>query len=115
MAGFARVIDRHAGMLASSGGMERLRTVEEVAKEKKSYLYANLLASSGASRTNGNSARGSSRNLNATVVRVWSRDQLSIVNRDGKERKVQLSSTRTPTCDFLSSPLFLCILLRLAL
>ena len=103
-AGFARVLDWHAGILASSGGMERLRAAEKVAKEKKLYLYANLPTSSGASKANGNSAGGSSRNFDATVIRVWSGDQLSIVDKDGKERRVQLSSTRAPK-RVISSPL----------
>ena len=109
-AGFARVVDWHAGMLASSGGMERLRSAEKVAKEKKLYLYANLPVSSGASKTNGHSAGGSSRNFDGTVTRVWSGDQLSVVDKDGKERRVQLSSTRAPK--FVAFPLHcLCVLL----
>ena len=93
-AGLARVVDWHAGMLASSGGMERLRAAEKVAKEKKLCLYANLPIS--ASRADGHSA--GSKNLDGTVIRVWSGDQLSIVDKDGKERRVQLSSTRAPKC-----------------
>jgi len=102
-AGFARVVDWHAGMLASSGGMERLRAAERAAKEKKLYLYANLPTSS-ASKTNGQSAGGSSRNFDGTVIRVWSGDQLSILDMDGKERRVQLSSTRAPKCVILPLP-----------
>ena len=85
-------------MLASSGGTERLRAAEKVAKEKKLYLYANLPTSSGASKSNGQPAGGSSKNFDGTVVRVWSGDQLSVVDKDGKERRVQLSSTRAPKC-----------------
>jgi len=107
-AGLARVADRHVGMLASSGDMEHPRAAEKVAKEKKLYLYANLPTSSGASRTNGNSAGGSSRNLDATVIRVWSVGQLSIMDKDGKERRVQLSSTRAPTC-VISSLCYFCV------
>jgi len=95
-AGLARVVDWHAGMLASSGGMERLRAAEKVAKEKKLCLYANLPTSSLASKANGHPAGGPSRNFEATVIRVWSGDQLSIVDKDGKERRIQLSSTRAP-------------------
>ena len=91
-------------MLASSGGMERLRAAEKVAKEKKLCLYANLPTSSAASKTNGHSAGESSKNFDGTVVRVWSGDQLSIVDKDGKERRVQLSSTRGPKCVFLPLP-----------
>ncbi|KAF9793381.1 transcription factor [Thelephora terrestris] len=94
-AGLARVVDWHAGILASSGGMERLRAAEKAAKEKRLYLYANL-PTSAASKTNEHSAGGSPRNFDGTVIRVWSGDQLSIVDKEGKERKVQLSSTRAP-------------------
>ena len=104
-AGLARVVDWHAGMLASSGGMERLRAAEKVAKEKKLYLYANLPTSSTASRADGHSVGGSSRNFDATVIRVWSGDQLSIVDKDGKERRIQFSSTRGPKCVILPLPL----------
>ncbi|KAF9648581.1 transcription factor [Thelephora ganbajun] len=94
-AGLARVVDWHAGMLASSGGMERLRAAEKVAKEKKLNLYANLPTPT-ASKTNGGSAWGSSKNFDGVVIRVWTGDQLSILGKDGKERRVQLSSTRAP-------------------
>ena len=97
----ARVVDWHAGMLASSGGMEQLRAAEKVAKEKKLCLYANLPTTIAASKSNGYSAGGSSKNFDGTVIRVWSGDQLSIVDKDGKERRVQLSSTRAPKCVIL--------------
>ncbi|KAI0675045.1 transcription factor [Trametes maxima] len=95
-AGLARVVDWHAGMLASSGGMERLRAAEKVAKEKRAYLYANAPAQS--AKSNGTTtSNGSSRAFEATVVRVWSADQISVVDRDtSKERRLQLSSTRGP-------------------
>ena len=105
-AGLARVVDWHAGMLASSGGMEQLRAAEKVAKEKKLCLYANLPTTIAASKSNGYSAGGSSKNFDGTVIRVWSGDQLSIVDKDGKERRVQLSSTRAPKCVIL---LHLCL------
>ena len=103
-AGLARVVDWHAGMLASSGGMERLRAAEKVAKEKRLYLFANLPTPSAASKANGFSG-GSLKNFDGTVVRVWSGDQLSIVDKDGKERRVQLSSTRAPKCVIVPSPI----------
>lgn len=91
----ARVIDWHAGMLASNGQMERLRAAEKAAKEKRLYLYANAPAPS--VKTNGATVNGSARTFDATVVRVWSGDQISVVDRDvGKERRLQLSSTRGP-------------------
>ncbi|KAF8236472.1 hypothetical protein L208DRAFT_1432421 [Tricholoma matsutake] len=98
-AGLARVVDWHAGMLASTGGMERLRAAEKAAKERRACLYANIPASAVA---NGNgiataTANGSSKVFEATVIRVWSGDQLSVVEKEsGKERRLQLSSTRGP-------------------
>ncbi|KAI8993849.1 transcription factor [Trametes punicea] len=94
-AGLARVVDWHAGMLASGGGMERLRAAEKVAKEKRACLYANAPAAP--PKTNGAAINGSSRSFDATVVRIWSADQISVVDREtGKERRLQLSSTRGP-------------------
>ena len=94
--GLARVVDWHAGMLASSGGMERLRAAEKTAKEKRACLYANAPAPS--AKSNGTALNdGNSRQFDATVVRVWSADQISVVDREsGKERRLQLSSTRGP-------------------
>jgi staphylococcal nuclease domain-containing protein 1 len=100
-AGLARVVDWHAGMLASSGGMERLRAAEKAAKEKRACLYANTLISSATTdaKGNGTTSSGHTRSFDATVVRVWSGDQVSVVEKDGgKERRVQLSSTRGPRC-----------------
>ncbi|THV02345.1 transcription factor [Dendrothele bispora CBS 962.96] len=93
-AGLARVVDWHAGMLAASGGMERLRTAERTAKEKRAGLYASA-APVAAPKTVTSS--GQSRVFDATVSRIWSGDQISVVEKDtGKERRVQLSSTRAP-------------------
>ncbi|KZS98346.1 transcription factor [Sistotremastrum niveocremeum HHB9708] len=95
--GLARVVDWHAGMLAG-GGMERLRAAEKVAKERKLYLYANTpSAPSNVKPGNGHATNGSSRTFDGTVVRVWSGDQISVVDKDSKEeRRIQLSSTRGP-------------------
>ena len=97
-AGLARVVDWHAGMLASSGGMERLRAAERNAKEKRAYLYSNLPAPTAAAHSNGSIANGgSSREFDAVVTRVWSGDMISVVPKDGsKERRIQLSSVRAP-------------------
>lgn len=96
-AGLARVVDWHAGMLASGGGMERLRAAEKVAKEKRACLFANVPTASATAKANGTTANGQTRTFDATVVRVWSGDQLSVVDKDsGKERRLQLSSTRGP-------------------
>ncbi|KAJ7770129.1 hypothetical protein DFH07DRAFT_266338 [Mycena maculata] len=95
-AGLARVVDWHAGMLASSGGMEKLRAAEKNAKEKRLCLYANAPATT-ASKSNSTAANGQARVFDATVVRVWSGDQISVVEKDtSKERRLQLSSTRGP-------------------
>ncbi|KAF9451944.1 hypothetical protein P691DRAFT_756827 [Macrolepiota fuliginosa MF-IS2] len=90
--GLARVVDWHAGMLAAGGGMERLRAAEKAAKEKRAYLYANVPAP-GISRT-ASAAGGPPKPFDALVTRVWSGDQISVVDKDGKERRLQLSSTR---------------------
>lgn len=98
-AGLARVVDWHAGMLASSGGMERLRAAEKSAKEKRVCLYANAPMATASVKVDGTTTNGQARTFEATVVRVWSGDQISVVERDtGKERRLQLSSTRGPKC-----------------
>ena len=77
--------------------MERLRAAEKVAKEKKLCLYANspTLISSG--KVNTAVSNGHTRSFDATVVRVWSGDQVSVVEKDkSNERRLQLSSTRGP-------------------
>lgn len=104
-AGLARVVDWHAGMLASGGGMERLRAAEKVAKEKRLYLYANLPTTtvSTTGKAIGATSNGHSRNFDATVTRIWSADQISVVEKeDGKERRIQLSSVRGPRYVFIS-------------
>ncbi|KAH9929615.1 transcription factor [Epithele typhae] len=94
-AGLARVVDWHAGMLASNGGMERLRAAEKTAKEKRACLYAN--APTPSAKSNGTASNGNSRQFDATVIRVWSADQISVADREtAKERRLQLSSTRGP-------------------
>jgi staphylococcal nuclease domain-containing protein 1 len=96
-AGLARVVDWHAGMLASGGGMERLRAAVKAAKEKRACLYAGAPTVTAAAKANGTTSDGQARAFDATVVRVWSGDQISVVERvSGKERRLQLSSTRGP-------------------
>ena len=96
-AGLARVVDWHAGMLAGGGGMERLRAAEKSAKEKRLCLYATTPSASATAKANGTTTSGQARVFDATVVRVWSGDQISVVEKDnGKERRLQLSSTRGP-------------------
>ncbi|KAF9481526.1 hypothetical protein BDN70DRAFT_830817 [Pholiota conissans] len=95
--GLARVVDWHAGMLSSSGGMERLRAAEKSAKEKRLCLYANIPTPASTGKTNGTSQAGHNQTFDATVVRIWSGDQISVIEKDtNKERRLQLSSTRGP-------------------
>lgn len=103
-AGLARVVDWHAGMLAAGGGMERLRSAEKSAKEKRLCLYAGA-ASPAASKANTTTENGQTRSFEATVVRIWSGDQISVVEKGAnKERRLQLSSTRGPK--YVWFPLF---------
>lgn len=96
-AGLARVVDWHAGMLSSNGAMERLRVAEKVAKERRLCLYANTAVPTPAGKANGASTSSQSQTFDATVVRVWSGDQVSVVEKDtNTERRLQLSSTRGP-------------------
>jgi len=108
-AGLARVVDWHAGMLSGSGGLERLRTAEKSAKERRACLYANPPTIT-ALRTS--SATPMAKSFDATVIRVWSGDQISVIEKDSrKEHRVQLSSTRGPKYPFLSSvqrPILIC-------
>lgn len=96
-AGLARVVDWHAGMLASSGGMEKLRAAEKTAKEKRLCLYANAAPVAAPAGKSSGAGSHDSGQFGATVVRIWSADQISIVEKDkGKERRIQLSSVRGP-------------------
>ena len=96
-AGLARVVDWHAGLLASSGGMERIRAAEKAAKEKRVCLYANAPSSSAPTTDGSLAINGSVKSFEGTVIRIWSGDQISVVEKDnGKEHRLQLSSTRGP-------------------
>lgn len=84
-------------MLANSGGMERLRAAEKSAKEKRLCLFANVSTTSATAKADGTTSNGQPRVFDATVVRVWSGDQVSVAEKDaGKEHRLQLSSTRGP-------------------
>lgn len=77
--------------------MERLRAAEKVAKEKKLCLYANSPTLPSIGKANVAVSNGHARSFDATVVRVWSGDQVTVVDKDtGNERRLQLSSTRGP-------------------
>ncbi len=97
--GLARIVEWHAGMLASSGGMERLRAAEKTAKEKRLNLFANQTLTISNANAHGALSNGSARAFDATVIRVWSGDQVSVIGKEGgNERRLQLSSTRGPKC-----------------
>jgi staphylococcal nuclease domain-containing protein 1 len=85
-------------MLAAGGGMERLRAAEKAAKEKRACLYANLTTASASTTVNSNgTANGNARVFDGIVVRIWSGDQISVIDREsGKERRLQFSSTKGP-------------------
>ena len=85
-------------MLAPYGGSENLRTADRAAKQKRLCLHANAAIPSAIERSLSEAPNGAARSFEGTIVRVWSADQVSIATKDGKERRVQLSSTRGPKC-----------------
>lgn len=91
--------------------MERLRAAEKAAKEKRACLYAGLPTPSATSKSNATTSNGQSRVFDATVIRVWSGDQISVVEKEGsKERRLQLSSTRGPKSVSVWSYWWLCLI-----
>lgn len=77
--------------------MERLRAAERNAKEKRLNLYANAPAPTVAAGKPSAATNGQPREFDGTVIRVWSGDQISVIDKEtGKERRLQLSSTRGP-------------------
>lgn len=114
-AGLAKVIDWHVGILSSVGGIDKLRQAEKAAKDKRIGLWENYVAPSAGRPSNGAAANGAAaaapttkgQAFDATVVRVWSADQVSVVVKgeaQGKERRVQLASVRGPRCVCESRP-----------
>ncbi|KAI9442378.1 transcription factor [Lactarius indigo] len=95
-AGLAHFVEWHSGMLAPYGGSESLRTADRAAKQKRLCLHANAATPSAISRSLSETPNGAARLFEGTIVRVWSGDQVSIATKDGKERRIQLSSTRGP-------------------
>ncbi|KAF8265794.1 transcription factor [Lactarius quietus] len=95
-AGLAHFVEWHSGMLAPYGGSENLRAADRAAKQKRLCLHANAATPSTIERSLSEAPNGTARSFDGTVVRVWSGDQISIAAKDGKERRVQLSSTRGP-------------------
>lgn len=109
----------HAGILAQQGGLDRLRAAEKSAKDKRLGLWEGYGASATkGDATNGHAAatttKGSS--FDATVVRVWGSDQLSVVAKgddQGRERRVQLASVRGPRYVMMSLMSFISIAVSL--
>ena len=70
------------------------------AKEKKQYMYApsaSGAATPSGTRSNGAAAYGDKRSFEGHVTRIWSGDQISVLDKEtNKERRVYLSSTRAP-------------------
>ena len=95
--GYARIVDWHAGMLLD-GRMERLRAAEKTAKEQKLRLFATTTTTTPVSKSNGaTQTNGTSKSFDGTVIRVWSGDQISVIEKDSTvERRIQFSSTRAP-------------------
>lgn len=97
-AGLAHLVEWHSGMLAPYGGSEKARAADRAAKEKRLGLHANAPTASALSKSISGMANGSERAFEGSVTRVWSGDQISVATKDGKERRIQLSSTRGPKC-----------------
>ena len=95
-AGLAHLVEWHSGMLAPYGGSEKLRAADRAARDKRLGLHANAPVPSAISKSLSGTANGLARAYEGTVVRVWSGDQISILTKDSKERRIQLSSTRGP-------------------
>jgi staphylococcal nuclease domain-containing protein 1 len=97
-AGLAHFVEWHSGMLAPYGGSEKLRAADRAAKEKRIGLHANAATAPALSKSISGTANGMERTFEGSVIRIWSGDQISVLNKDNKERRVQLSSTRGPKC-----------------
>lgn len=95
-AGLARIVDWHAGLMGAQG-MERLRAAEKVAKDRRLCIYASTpISATNKAVAPGSTSNGGSQTFDAVVTRVWSGDQISVLEKSGKERRVQLSSVRAP-------------------
>ena len=73
------------------GGSEKLRATDSSAREKRLGLHANAPLPSAISKSLSEAPNGTARAFEGTVVCIWSGDQVSILGKDGKERRVQLS------------------------
>ncbi|KAK0561522.1 hypothetical protein OC861_005770 [Tilletia horrida] len=102
-AGLARVVDWHAGILANVGGMEKYRTAERTAKEKRIGIWKDYVPSSTAAAGAAGGHASAKRTFEAVVGRIISGDTVHVfLNNDGddgnsnglNERRIQLSSIR---------------------
>ena len=82
--------------VARDEASEKLRAADRAAKEKRLGLHANALTAPALSKSISGTTNGTERAFEGSVIRVWSGDQVSILTKDGKERRIQLSSTRGP-------------------
>ncbi|KAH9984776.1 hypothetical protein BJV77DRAFT_965908 [Russula vinacea] len=94
--GLAHFVEWHSGMLAPYGGSEKLRAADRAAKEKRLGLHANAPSAIALSKSISGISNGAVRAFDGSVIRIWSGDQISVVTKNGKERRIQLSSTRGP-------------------
>lgn len=122
-AGLAKVLDWHAGLLSSFGGLDKLRANEKAARDGRKGIWASFeqpsRAAPGAAANGGAGAAAAAaapagpsaaallkgKTCQATVTRVWSADSVSLVETPSAdappvlgngERRVQLSSVRAP-------------------
>ncbi|SPC67296.1 related to transcriptional coactivator p100 [Ustilago sp. UG-2017b] len=100
VAGLARCVDWHAGILASYGGMEKYRQAERAAKEKRLNLWQSYSAPYSSSTTLA-SQPVAARTFDAVVSRIISGDTIQVRKAlgDGKlgpEKRIQFSSLRQP-------------------
>lgn len=99
--GLARIVEWHAGMLSSIGGMEKLRAAERSAKDKRLNLFASQSTMVSNGHSGGAASNGQVKVFDATVTRVWSGDQVSVLGKeDVNERRLYLSSIRAPKYNF---------------
>ncbi|WVO12839.1 hypothetical protein L204_100447 [Cryptococcus depauperatus] len=102
-AGLAKVVDWHAGLLAPYGGLDKYRTAEKVARDRRLGIWEHhqpqQAVISGVVSGPAFTTTTKGTDFDATVIRIWGSDQLSVVECDDaseKERRLQLSSVRGP-------------------
>jgi staphylococcal nuclease domain-containing protein 1 len=94
----------HAGLLAQYGGLDRLRSAEKSAKDKRIGLWEGYTAPRAAYASGDGTSAGQGgastkgQSFDAVVTRIWGSDQLSIApkGQEEQERRVQLASVRGP-------------------